>query len=302
MAFGHSFNMLQSTKPHYFFHVTRINMVLIAGFSRLIWLFPIFKALPLLNFQYNAFRRWIDAFVLNRKEHPPEVLDVFAPILEEYEKKPKREQNFDDLIADASTTVVAGSDTTAGTLTCLLYLLARHPAVYRKLQTELDQLAASIGRSPDNQDLARLPYLQACIDECMRLFHPIPSGMQRVTPPEGLTVDSTFIPGDTLVQMPWHILHRDPRCFARPDEFIPERWTSRREELVLAASVFQPFGVGRHSCVGKQLGLMEVRRVVALIASQYDLQLSAGAENFEDGLEDLFTFEMPKLELILSHR
>jgi cytochrome P450 family 628 len=237
------------------------------------------------------------------------VEDVFTPILKEYEEnKSKGKKEWDNLVADASTTVVAGSDTTASTLTCLLYLFVVNPAAYKKLQAEVDHLRGkdslvTMGE-PNNQDLAKLPYLQACIDEALRLFHPVPSGMQRVTPAEGLRIGSTFIPGDTIVQMSLYMLFRDPRCFAQPDEFIPERWTSRKAELVLDASVFQPFGVGRYSCPGKQLGLMELRRVTARIAAHYDIKLADGVEPaaIMEGMEDFFTLTVPELNLVFSHR
>lgn len=95
----------------------------------------------------------------------------------------------------------------------------------------------------------------------------------------------------------------DPRCFVRPEEFIPERWTTE-PDLVLDASVYAPFAVGRTSCAGKQLALMELRRTVALILHRYDFSLAPAQriEDFERGLEDHFTLNPPEFKLVFKKR
>ena len=98
-------------------------------------------------------------------------------------------------------------------------------------------------------------------------------------------------------------LTQDPRCFARPEEFIPERWTSE-PELVLDASVYAPFSIGRSSCAGKQLALMELRRTIALIVYRYDFGLAPEQriDTFERDLEDHFTMSPPEFKLVFKPR
>jgi cytochrome P450 len=149
------------------------------------------------------------------------------------------------------------SDTTAATLTNLFYELASSPTWTAKLQSEIDAVNHSTYR-----DLAHMPLLSATIDETLRLHPPLPSGMQRVTPPQGIRLDDVYIPGDCIVQMPLHTLFRgkfsvatspmtslnstliDERCFAQPTKFIPERWTTQ-PELVKDRSAYIPFGSGK---------------------------------------------------------
>nr|RBQ88027.1 hypothetical protein FVER53263_20077 [Fusarium verticillioides] len=113
----------------------------------------------------------------------------------------------------------------------------------RSLQEEIDNLFSSFSQ-PNHSSFSNLTYLQACIDETLRLFPPVPSGLQRMTPAEGLRVGDIFIPGDTIVTVPSYTLYRDERYFTSPDDFVPERWTTK-PEMVKNESVFAPFSVGK---------------------------------------------------------
>jgi cytochrome P450 len=87
--------------------------------------------------------------------------------------------------------------------------LARHPEVAAKLQEEIDAYHAERdGRDADHLSLSKLKYLQACIDESLRLYPPVPSGLQRMSPPAGQQIGDVFIPGNTIVQMPSYTLNR----------------------------------------------------------------------------------------------
>ncbi|POS69554.1 benzoate 4-monooxygenase cytochrome P450 [Diaporthe helianthi] len=304
LAFGHSFHMMRDGIDHYFFTTTHLNMVLIGIFSRVVWLFPIYKAIPIINREYLRFQQFIRSTTKRRMDNEPHVPDVFHWILKEYNQTPDPSwQETEDLVGDASLIVVAGSDTTAATLTCLFYHFATYPEVYKALQKELDDFFAAevVGGDFDTGALGKLRYLQACIDESLRLFPPVMSGLQRQTPPQGIRIGKRFIPGDTIVMTPTYTMCRDPRAFPRGDEFIPERWTTQ-PELVRNPAINAPFSVGRFSCVGKQLGLMEVRRVTVLIARKFDVAMAQTKEAFLGGLRDNFTLATPALNLVFSPR
>jgi cytochrome P450 len=70
-----------------------------------------------------------------------------------------------------------------------------------------------------------------------------------------------------------------PKFFVQPDEFIPERWTTR-PELILDRRGFFPFLIGPFNCVGKRLAQIVLRLVVANTVSHYDFELAPG----ENGL------------------
>ena len=140
----------------------------------------------------------------------PDRPDVFSWILEDFDSKEKpSKQEFLDLIGDAELIVVAGSDTTAATLTCLFLQLATNPTVLKTLQAEIDDYYSSKGGLGfESTSLAKLPYLDAVVSETLRLHPAVPSGVQRMTPPKGLQIGDTFVPGNTIVQIPTHTIQR----------------------------------------------------------------------------------------------
>lgn len=93
--------------------------------------------------------------------------------------------------------------------------LSTHPEVAQALQEEVDAFFQE-NPDPDSNALSKLKYLQACIDEALRVLPTVPSGVQRLTPPEGLKItEDLFIPGDTIVQVPIYTLHRGMRFNAQ---------------------------------------------------------------------------------------
>ncbi|KAH6988520.1 benzoate 4-monooxygenase cytochrome P450 [Ilyonectria destructans] len=303
LAFGKSFDMLNDGVAHHYMELMHKATVFGTSFGRFPWAFLLSQHIPIVNIQHNNFLKWLKNQVKKRTEAEPELPDVFSAVLDPY--KEKANPSYKDemhLIGDANLIVVAGSDTTSATMTCALFELVTHPEACKKLQNEVDEFFAQ-NEGPEHMALSKLKYLQAVVDESMRLHPAVPSGVQRITPPEGMTIDETFIPGNTIVQIPTYTLARDARCFKRPDEFIPERWTTQ-PELVKDGSAFAPFSMGKYSCVGRQLALMEIRFVLSQIVNRYNISFAPGQtpEAFLDGLVDGFTLMCPKLELVFTPR
>nr|XP_036579748.1 cytochrome p450 [Colletotrichum truncatum]KAF6787428.1 cytochrome p450 [Colletotrichum truncatum] len=208
LAFGKTFGMLKEGIKHYFMTSLHTDMQAIGSFSHMLWLFPIFKNTPILNANNKRFWKFVTSQVDERIKNPPNRPDVFSWVLEEYQaiKKPTWQDTL-NLYGDAYLIIVAGSDTTAASLTCLFFELAQKPEAYKRLREEIDEYFHE-HPEPEHSALSKLPYLQACIDEALRLHPPVPSGVQRMTPPEGLEIDGTFIPGNTIIQVPTYTMFR----------------------------------------------------------------------------------------------
>lgn len=123
---------------------------------------------------------------------------------------------------------LAGSDTTAAAITSILYHLMRYPAAYRKLMEEIDQAAESgLLSSPSIKysQAVKLPYLNACIKEGMRLHPSVGLTIPRHVPRDGCEISGEWFPGKVRVGVNAAVVHRNKDIFgADADEFNPERW------------------------------------------------------------------------------
>ncbi|KAL3468474.1 cytochrome P450 [Aspergillus heterothallicus] len=178
--------------------------------------------------------------------------------------------------------IFAGSDTTATTIRTAALFLITNPTVLLKLQTELDnaqslgQLTAPILTYDESQ---RLPFLQACVKECLRIWPPVVGLMQKVVPPGGDTLNGKFVPEGTQIGYSAWGVHRNPQVYGSDAGiFRPERWLEAEAEgeerlLVMNRTQELVFGSGRYACLGKQIALIEVSKTIAEIFLRYDFVL-----------------------------
>ena len=113
----------------------------------------------------------------------------------------------DDGIHEAQLAIIAGADTNAITVSNACYLLCRHPEYQEKLHEELRTLPIAENIIDDEFLLGR-PCLLSIINETIRLYPPVPGGLQRLTPPEGTTIAGRHVPGHMIVTTPTYALHR----------------------------------------------------------------------------------------------
>lgn len=111
------------------------------------------------------------------------------------------EVNRNWLTGDARLIIVAGSDTTAATLTHMFYHFARDQSLVERLRKELAPLQRDDG-SYDVKELANVSLLNGIINETLRLHPVVPGGLSRKTPPNGIMIGETRIPGDVVVSVP----------------------------------------------------------------------------------------------------
>ncbi|KAL4861443.1 hypothetical protein BDV12DRAFT_204017 [Aspergillus spectabilis] len=166
-----------------------------------------------------------------------------------------------DVVLEASGLIVAGSDTTAISLTYLVWAVLGRPELHHAILEELIPLKEDF----TDEDVEGLPLVNAVIDETLRLYGAAPGGLPRVVPAQGLTIRGHYLPGGTTVTTQAYTIHRDGEIFDNPLKFDPYRWIRLREEEKatseheLALAAFHPFGAGSRICLGIHLARMELR-------------------------------------------
>lgn len=178
----------------------------------------------------------------------------------------------DEIILNSALFIVAGSETTASLLSGLLMWLLRSPDAYRKLT---DEIRSNFATAADMHftKLQDLPYMNACIDEALRIFPPIPTGLTRTVPKDGDTVAGEFLPGGVTVSCHGWACSHSPLNFTQPDSFIPERWLDRSGAHAKDISdASQPFSLGPRGCIGRHLTYLELRLILANLLWHYDLE------------------------------
>jgi cytochrome P450 len=116
---------------------------------------------------------------------------------------------------EASNLIVAGSDTTAVSLTYLVWALL-HPS-HRQAREKLEAELTALPGDPTNAQLAKLPYLGAVLKEGLRLYGAAPGSLPRVVPAEGAILARFQFPGGVIVSTQAYSLHRDPKIFDHPE-------------------------------------------------------------------------------------
>ncbi|CEJ62465.1 hypothetical protein PMG11_10962 [Penicillium brasilianum] len=197
--------------------------------------------------------------------------DFFSK-LEETPKGQSSPMPYGEQVAEAGIMLNAGSDTTSSGLTNTIFLLLKHPLALRKLRQELESITAVNETTPAFDKLMGSPYLRACIDESLRLRPPVAIGLPRMTPAQGATICGYFIPGAVTVSAPILELNRHPDLFPNPDEFDPDRWFDEKQLPNLKEYV-QPFSIGGRGCVGRNLAMIELTKVVATVVNRYNVEL-----------------------------
>ena len=173
---------------------------------------------------------------------------------------------------EATTLVIAGSETTGNTLAWACYLLAQHPRIQERLQQEVDLVLG--GADPDYETLGRLPFTRAVITETLRLYSPV-----WILPRRALVdveLGGHLLRAGSRIFFSPYALNRDARLHRDPDRFDPDRWATDYSKSDMRATFF-PFGQGIRNCIGEGFAWTESTLLLSVIAAHWRLRLADGA-------------------------
>ncbi|XP_077228880.1 cytochrome P450 71AU50-like [Tasmannia lanceolata] len=243
------------------------------------------------------FEKIIDEHMLARESgHRMDIVDFLLSLMESKDS---------DLHIDRTSVkaiildLLAGAmDTSATAIEWALSELFRHPQVMKKLQEEIENVVG-IERMVEESDLENLEYLDMVVKESMRL-HPVAPLLIPHESMEDCVVNGFHIPKKSRVMINAMAIGRDPDSWPNAEEFLPERFISSNVDVRGRNFQLIPFGSGRRSCPGMQLGLTVVRLVLAQLVHCFDWELPDGMSPGDLDMSETFSLVVPRAKHLMA--
>jgi len=277
---GRSVNSLdngQSEFAHAFAEIQRIQ----ATIARL---GPLKDLMPRADFNrhLNTLNTFVGQYIDQALSLPAEALEQNAKSDESYTflhaiagYTRNRQVLRDQLVA----VLLAGRDTTALSLSWLIYELSKQPQIVAKLREEIISIVG-LDNEPTYDHLKNMRYLQHTLNEGLRLYPAVPFNvrvaLQDTTLPHGGGPDGTepiAITKDTPVGYSTLVMQRRADIypetsadFPDPTTFVPDRW----EKWTPKAWTYIPFNGGPRICIGQQFALTEMGYTIVRILQTFE--------------------------------
>ncbi|HJS76687.1 MAG TPA: cytochrome P450 [Burkholderiales bacterium] len=297
LAFGVDINTLESDEEVI---QTHLDQVFPALFRRLMAPFPYWTWLRNRNLDrhLDALQRAVQDFIgqaRRRMQANPALRDTPTNLIEAMiaaRDNPGSGVTDADVAGNVLTMLLAGEDTTANTLAWMIYLLYRHPDALRRAREEV------LGRDLHNyESMTALPFVDACINETMRLKPVAPIII--LQPTRDTVVAGIEVPKGTILMCLMRAGAIDERRFPDARAFDPARWLSG----ATAASpkrVSMPFGAGPRLCPGRYLAILEMKMVMTMLLDNFEIE-HVGTPDGGEAREHLaFTMYPEELRLKLK--
>ncbi|KAM7273725.1 hypothetical protein ACFE04_028389 [Oxalis oulophora] len=197
--------------------------------------------------------------------------------------------NIKALIMDV---MFGGTETVASAMEWAMAELMKSPEDLKKVREELTKVVGS-NRHVSGSDLENLPFFKCVIKETLRLHPPIPVLLHETA--EETNVFGYKIPARAQVMINVWAIGRDPNSWTNPENFDPSRFMKHNVPDFKGSDYeFLPFGSGRRSCPGMQLGLYGLELGVASLLNCFDWELPNGMKPSELDMNDTFGLTAPK--------
>ncbi|KAF2730514.1 cytochrome P450 [Polyplosphaeria fusca] len=307
VGFGKDFGNLASGAAHPGIQAIHKHMNMMGILSMMPWLLNILGSIPGAAKGFASFFDFCGTQMEEKargwdpQKEPGDIASwLVKAVMEKDVSAPPTKEALDD---DSRILIIAGSDTTAATLTFALYFLCKHPAKQQKLQQLLDD-AISDQKLWTYETIKSVSYIDDIINETLRLCPPLANSSPRETPAQGIVIDDVYIPGGINVIIPVRQIQRDPRYWTKAEDFVPERWGEQRQDMKTDDAPWLPFLLGAHSCVGKNLAYLSLRTSLSLIMLNFDvgLALEESGRDFINGALDTVVLMLPPLRLVFTPR
>ncbi|KAH0839186.1 Pisatin demethylase [Fonsecaea pedrosoi] len=194
-----------------------------------------------------------------------------------------KDAHFRNVLSWSVNNVGAGSDTTGISLTAVFYYLLTNPHSFQVLLEEIRSTRFASHKAVSWKEAQSMPYLQACIKEALRLHPAVGMPLERVVPEGGVSLGGHWLKGGTVVGVNAWVVHRNKDVFG-PDAEVwsPERWIKAdTEQLKAMERATLTFGSGSRTCLGKNISLLEMSKLVPQLLRSYEITLATPGEEWK---------------------
>jgi cytochrome P450 len=279
LAFGYDMNTLEKEGDVIQEHLKKIFPMID---RRINALFPYWRYFKLpadraLNKSLVAIRETIDGFIAlarARLAQKPELAEHPTNLLEAMLSTPDGGDTAftdEEIYGNMLTILLGGEETTANTMAWMIHFMIEHPETQARMRMEAAQVVGKVGMLSQLQDTERLNYIEALAHETMRLKPAAP--LIFLEPIEDVKIGGVAIPKQTALMM--LTLHGglQETHFADANQFRPERWLEQAQASGCAHNTraFVPFGAGPRFCPGRQLAMMEIKTVMTMLCTAFEV-------------------------------
>ncbi|KAJ4345081.1 hypothetical protein N0V95_005962 [Ascochyta clinopodiicola] len=273
-AFGYRFNNFYSPTPHPF--VEQMVDVLVEcgrrgnrpGVENTLRFFSAAR----LHDNVAKMHALCDQIIADRVKHPqPDAEDLLNHMLNDTDQETGEKMTHESVRYNMVTFLVAGHETTSGTLGFLFYHLLNNPETYLRAQKEVDDVLGDAILAPKH--LYQLVYVKYAIYEALRFMGPIGLNAKRALRPT-MIAGKYHVDPEHQILMNLHGLHHDPKIWGddadtfRPERFLDGNWES------LPPNAWKPFGDGPRACIGRGFAEQEMIMIVALILQKFQVEMA----------------------------
>ncbi|CAN1826812.1 Cytochrome P450 84A1 [Linum perenne] len=210
--------------------------------------------------------------------------------------QPLTKHNIKAIIMDV---MFGGTETVASVIEWAMAELLKSLDDLKCVQQELSNVVG-LNRHVEERDLDKLTFLKCILKETLRLHPPIPLLLHE-TAEDTEWVSGYFIPKRSRVMVNAYAIARDPNSWVNPNEFYPARFMKEGMPDFKGSNFeFLPFGSGRRSCPGMQLGLYAIELGIAHLLHSFDWELPNGMKPNQVDMSDAFGLTAPRATRLIA--
>lgn len=305
LAFGIDMNTLEQTGGAIQDHMDKVFPMIFKRINQPILLYKYFKTKDDKDFDAAVaeMNKLIDVFIESGKEKiksNPELKENPSNVLEAILNAADEEESFGtkEVRGNLLTLLLAGEDTTAHTISWMIFLLTQHTEAQEGLRKEADEILGADSWLMAYDLHAKLKYTDATALESMR-FKPVAPGMLFQATRDVAIEEFQFVKGQKVIIQTRAAAVKEEN-FTEAKSFNPDRWLKESRCPMHNTDAFSPFGGGARYCPGRNLAMLEIKMVISMLFKNFNIEMVTDHSDIREILA--FTMMASDYKVRLSKR